>query len=91
MRKASTRVDFVLHQAAIASVPKSVADPLGCNRANVDGTGSILVAAREAKVKGVVYAASSSAHGDTQTLPKHEAMIPNPISLRSGQTGERAL
>lgn len=80
MRNACTGVDFVLHQAAIASVPKSVADPLGCNRANVDGTVNILVAARDAKVKRVVYAASSSAYGDTPALPKHEAMIPDPIS-----------
>jgi UDP-glucose 4-epimerase len=55
-------------------------DPLGSNRANVDGTVNVLVAARDAKVKRVVYAASSSAYGDTPTLPKHEAMIPSPIS-----------
>ena len=73
-------VDYVLHQAAIPSVPKSVLDPLGSNRANVDGTVNVLVAARDAKVKRVVYAASSSAYGDTPTLPKHEAMAPNPIS-----------
>ena len=70
----------MLHQAAIPSVPKSVLDPLGSNRANVDGTVNVLVAARDAKVKRVVYAASSSAYGDTPTLPKHEAMSPNPIS-----------
>jgi UDP-glucose 4-epimerase len=70
----------VLHQAAIPSVPKSVLDPLASNRANVDGTVNVLVAAREAKVKRVVYAASSSAYGDTPTLPKHEGMTPNPIS-----------
>jgi len=73
-------VDFVLHQAAIPSVPKSVLDPLGNNRANVDGTVNVLVAARDAKAKRVVYAASSSAYGDTPTLPKHEAMKPDPIS-----------
>src|SRR5579864_4137253 len=56
-------VDYVLHQAAIPSVPKSVADPLGSNRANVDGTVNVLIAARDAKVKRVVYAASSSAYG----------------------------
>jgi UDP-glucose 4-epimerase len=61
-------------------VPKSVLDPLGSNRANVDGTVNVLVAARDAKVKRVVYAASSSAYGDTPTLPKHEAMSPDPIS-----------
>jgi nucleoside-diphosphate-sugar epimerase len=80
MHKACAGVDFVLHQAAIPSVPKSVLDPLGSNRANVDGTVNVLVAARDAKVKRVVYAASSSAYGDTPTLPKHEAMKPDPIS-----------
>ncbi len=80
MHKACTGVDFVLHQAAIPSVPKSVLDPLGSNRANVDGTVNVLVAARDAKVKRVVFAASSSAYGDTPTLPKHEAMKPDPIS-----------
>ena len=80
MRKACAGVDFVLHQAAIPSVPKSVLDPLGSNRANIDGTVNVLVAARDAKVKRVVYAASSSAYGDTPTLPKHEAMTPDPIS-----------
>lgn len=79
-RKACEGMDYVLHQAAIPSVPKSVIDPLGSNRANVDGTVNVLVAARDAKVKRVVYAASSSAYGDTPTLPKHEAMPPNPIS-----------
>jgi nucleoside-diphosphate-sugar epimerase len=80
MRQACAGVDFVLHQAAIPSVPKSVVDPLGSNRANIDGTVNVLVAARDAKVKRVVYAASSSAYGDTPTLPKHEAMTPDPIS-----------
>src|SRR5204863_245795 len=73
-------VDYVLHEAAIPSVPKSVLDPLGSNRANLDGTVNLLIAARDAKVKRVVYAASSSAYGDTPTLPKHEGMSPNPIS-----------
>src|SRR3984893_6431209 len=80
MKSACTGVDYVLHQAAIPSVPKSVLDPIGSNRANVDGTLNLLVAARDAKVKRVVYAASSSAYGDTPTLPKHEAMTPDPIS-----------
>jgi UDP-glucose 4-epimerase len=80
MHQACAGVDFVLHQAAIPSVPKSVLDPLGSNRANVDGTVNVLVAARDAKVKRVVYAASSSAYGDTPTLPKHEHMKPDPIS-----------
>lgn len=72
--------DYVLHQAAIPSVPRSVADPIATNRANVDGTLNLLVAARDAKVKRVVYASSSSLYGDTPTLPKREDMIPNPIS-----------
>jgi UDP-glucose 4-epimerase len=80
MRQACEGMDYVLHQAAIPSVPKSVLDPLGSNRANADGTLSVLVAARDSRVKRVVYAASSSAYGDTPTLPKHEAMTPNPIS-----------
>ncbi len=80
MKLACTGVDYVLHQAAIPSVPKSVLDPIGSNRANVDGTVNVLVAARDAKVKRVVYAASSSAYGDTPTLPKHERMTPDPIS-----------
>jgi nucleoside-diphosphate-sugar epimerase len=80
MHQACSGVDFVLHQAAIPSVPKSVLDPLASNRANIDGTVNVLVAARDAKVKRVVYAASSSAYGDTPTLPKHEAMKPDPIS-----------
>jgi len=80
VRKACVGVDCVFHEAAIPSVPKSVKDPLGSNQANVDGTVNALVAARDAGVKRVVYAASSSAYGDTPTLPKHEGMIPNPIS-----------
>jgi nucleoside-diphosphate-sugar epimerase len=80
MHSACVGVDYVLHQAAIPSVPKSVLDPIGSNRANVDGTVNVLVAARDAKVKRVVFAASSSAYGDTPTLPKHEAMNPDPIS-----------
>lgn len=80
MHEACRGVDYVFHEAAIPSVPKSVLDPLGSNRANVDGTVHLLIAARDAKVKRVVYAASSSAYGDTPTLPKHEGMAPNPIS-----------
>jgi nucleoside-diphosphate-sugar epimerase len=80
MLRACAGVDFVFHQAAIPSVPKSVQDPLGSNQANIDGTVNVLVAARDAKVKRVVYAASSSAYGDTPTLPKREEMRPDPIS-----------
>src|SRR5262249_53004801 len=79
-REACAGVDFVLHQAAIPSVPKSVIDPVGSNQNNVDATMNLLVAAKDAKVKRVVYAASSSAYGDTPTLPKREDMTPNPIS-----------
>ncbi|HYN14798.1 MAG TPA: SDR family oxidoreductase [Terriglobales bacterium] len=73
-------VDYVLHQAAIPSVPKSVADPAGSNRANVEGTVNLLIAARDAKVKRVVYAGSSSIYGESPTLPKREDMPPDPIS-----------
>jgi UDP-glucose 4-epimerase len=78
--KRCSGVDCVLHQAAIPSVPKSVADPLTSHRANIDGTIHALLAAREAQVRRFVYAASSSAYGDTPTLPKREDMKPNPIS-----------
>ena len=80
VRKVCRGVDFVLHQAAIPSVPKSVLDPIGSNCANVDATVNLLVLARDAKVKRVIYAASSSAYGNTPTLPKREDMIPDPIS-----------
>src|SRR5688500_9683525 len=73
-------VDYVLHQAAIPSVPRSVEDPITSNRANIDSTLNVLVAARDAGVKRVVYAGSSSAYGNTPTLPKHEDMPPNPLS-----------
>lgn len=73
-------VDCIFHEAAIPSVPKSVADPVTSHRANVDGTLSLLLAARQAGAGRVVYAASSSAYGDTPTLPKREEMKPNPIS-----------
>ncbi len=73
-------IDVVFHQGAIPSVPKSVADPLGSHRANVEGTLSVLLAARDAGVRRVVYAASSSAYGESPTLPKHEAMPMAPIS-----------
>jgi UDP-glucose 4-epimerase len=73
-------VDFVLHQAAIPSVPRSVKDPVSSNRANIDASLNILVAARDAGVKRVVYAGSSSAYGNTPTLPKREDMPTNPLS-----------
>jgi len=73
-------VDYVFHEAAIPSVPKSVTDPVSSNRANVDGTLNLLIAARDARVKRVVYAGSSSIYGESPTLPKHEGMTPDPIS-----------
>src|SRR6188768_3362646 len=69
-RRAVEGIDYVLHQAAIPSVPRSVEDPITSNRANIDATLNVLVAARDARVKRVVYAASSSAYGNTETLPK---------------------
>jgi len=73
-------VDYVLHQAAIPSVPRSVQDPVTSNRANITSTLNVLVAARDAGVKRVVYAGSSSAYGDTPTLPKREDMPTSPRS-----------
>jgi nucleoside-diphosphate-sugar epimerase len=79
-RRAVDDVEIVLHQAAIPSVPRSVADPLTSHRANVDGTLNVLIAARDAGVRRLVFAGSSSAYGDTLTLPKHEAMPDDPLS-----------
>ena len=73
-------IDYVLHQAAIPSVPRSVEDPIASNRANIDASINLLVAARDAGVKRLVYAGSSSAYGDTPTLPKREDMAPDPLS-----------
>jgi nucleoside-diphosphate-sugar epimerase len=73
-------IDYVLHQAAIPSVPRSVKDPITSNNANVTASLNILVAARDAGVKRLVYAGSSSAYGNTPTLPKVEDMPTNPLS-----------
>jgi UDP-glucose 4-epimerase len=73
-------IDYVLHQAAIPSVPRSVKDPVTSNRANIDASVNVLVAARDAGVKRLVYAGSSSAYGDTPTLPKREDMATGPLS-----------
>jgi nucleoside-diphosphate-sugar epimerase len=78
--KACAGVEIVFHEAALASVPRSVADPVATNENCVTATLNLLVAARAAGVRRVVYAGSSSAYGDTPTLPKHEAMLPDPIS-----------
>ena len=80
VRKAMHDAEFVLHLGARTSVPRSVKDPLETNRINVEGTLNVLVAAKEMKVKRVVFAASSSAYGETPTLPKDETMQPEPIS-----------
>jgi nucleoside-diphosphate-sugar epimerase len=80
VQKAMVQADYVIHLAARTSVPRSVKDPVDTNRINVDGTLNVLVAARDNKVKRVVFAASSSAYGDTPTLPKSEDMQPLPIS-----------
>jgi nucleoside-diphosphate-sugar epimerase len=78
--RAVAGMEYVLHQAAIPSVPRSVTDPLTSHRANVDAALNVLVAARDAGVKRVVYAGSSAAYGNAPTLPKHEDMPPNPLS-----------
>ncbi len=80
LKKAFAGADYVLHQGAIPSVPRSVEDPAASNAANVDGTLNVLLAARDAAVKRVVYASSSSVYGDTPVLPKREDMVPNPQS-----------
>jgi len=73
-------MDYVLHEAAIPSVPRSIEDPVTSNRSNIDASLNILVAARDAGVKRLVYAGSSSAYGNTPVLPKHEDMPPRPLS-----------
>lgn len=80
LQEACSGVDYVLHLGARTSVPRSVIDPLETNRVNVDGTLNVLLAARDAKVKRVVFAGSSSVYGETPTLPKREDMPPSPIS-----------
>ena len=79
-RRATQGVDYVLHQAALPSVPRSVKDPVTSNRANVDATLNVLVAARDAGAKRLIFAGSSSAYGNTATLPKHEEMPSSPLS-----------
>jgi len=83
-------IDYVIHQAALPSVPKSVIDPVLTHAVNVNGTLNMLLAARDAGVKRVVYAASSSAYGESEVLPKREDMLPKPISPYAVQklTGE---
>jgi nucleoside-diphosphate-sugar epimerase len=80
MKSACEGVDYVLHQGALASVPRSVKDPLSSHESNINGTLNLLIAARDAKVRRIVYAASSSAYGDQPTQPKQEDMSPLPLS-----------
>lgn len=90
MQAACEGVDFVLHQAALASVPRSVKDPLTSHESNINGTLNILLAARDAGVRRIVYAASSSAYGDQEGRAKQEEMTPRPLSPYAVQklTGE---
>jgi len=80
VQRAMHQAEYVIHLAARTSVPRSVKDPIDTNRINVEGTLNVLVAARDNRVKRVVFAASSSAYGETPTLPKKESMQPLPIS-----------
>jgi UDP-glucose 4-epimerase len=80
VREAVDGIEVVLHQAALPSVPRSVRDPITSNDVNVVGTLNLLHAAKNAGVRRVVYASSSSVYGDTPELPKHEGMVPNPLS-----------
>lgn len=80
LKKEFKDIDIVFHLAALPSVPRSVLDPLSSNDSNINGTLNVLIAAKENKVKRVIYAGSSSAYGDTPTLPKKEDMTPNPLS-----------
>lgn len=79
-RSAMTGIDVVLHQGALPSVPRSIEDPAATHKHCVDATFTLLLAARDAKIKRFVYASSSSAYGDTPTLPKVETMPPKPMS-----------
>jgi len=80
VKKCVGDADYVLHQAAVPSVPRSIKDPLSTNRHNVEGTLNVLWAARESEVKRVVIASSSSVYGNSEELPKHEGMVPCPLS-----------
>ncbi|HPG38204.1 MAG TPA: SDR family oxidoreductase [bacterium] len=91
VREAVQGVDFILHQAALPSVPRSIKDPITTNEVNVTGVLHILDAAKDAKVKRVVFASSSSIYGDVDVLPKTEDMLPRPLSpyAVSKYSGER--
>jgi UDP-N-acetylglucosamine 4-epimerase len=79
-KRACNNVDYVLHQAALGSVPRSIDDPIKTNKANIDGFLNMLVASKEENVKSFIYAASSSTYGDSQDLPKVEDIIGDPLS-----------
>lgn len=89
-KRACDGIEYVLHEAALGSVPKSVEDPLPSHDINVNGTFNLLCACVDAGVRRVIYAASSSAYGDSQVSPKHEGLIPSPLSPYAVQklTGE---
>lgn len=93
LKKTVEGADGIFHEGAIASVPRSIANPLASNEANVTGTLNVLVAARDCGVRKVLFASSSSVYGNTPTLPKHEDMTPNPLSpyAVSKLTGEHYL
>jgi UDP-glucose 4-epimerase len=80
LKRLFRNVDFIFHQAAISSVPKSIENPLATNETNVTGTLNVLLAARDNDVKKVIYASSTAVYGDTPTLPQREEMLPNPKS-----------
>lgn len=80
LKETCENVDYVFHEAALPSVPRSIKDPLTTNQVNINGTLHVLIAAKDTGVKKVVYASSSSVYGDTPTLPKIESMTPNPLS-----------
>ena len=90
LKAACEGADYVLHQGALAAVPRAIDDPIGTHESNINGTLNLLVAARDAKVRRIVYAASSSAYGDQPTQPKQEEMLPMPLSPYAVQklTGE---
>jgi UDP-glucose 4-epimerase len=93
LRKTFEGADGIFHEGAIASVPRSIANPLATNEANVTGTLNVLIAARDCGVRKIVFASSSSVYGDTPTLPKREDMTPHPLSpyAVSKLTGEHYL
>jgi len=93
LKKTFEGADGIFHEAAIASVPRSIANPLATNEANVTGTLNVLIAARDCGVRKVLFASSSSVYGNTPTLPKHEEMTPDPLSpyAVTKLTGERYL